>query len=116
MCDGARKRLDREPRRVAWYPGSEQRAQAFRAAMPGVEELGTVLQGGSGAKAAPSAYIPWLFKAGLSPTEVVKCSHSTLSGIFAMHGLVDTPLSMHRSGVTGLSFACNILILHPMVE
>ncbi len=54
---------------MAWYPGSEARAASFRAAIPGVEQLGTVVEGDS-AKAAPSSYIPWLFKAGLTPDQV----------------------------------------------
>lgn len=77
QCQGLlcwrRERLDREPWRVAWYPGSEKRADAFKKAVGGVEELGQGLgQGlGSGESAsAPSAYSPWLFKAGLSPEEV----------------------------------------------
>lgn len=54
---------------MAWYPGSEKRAAAFKAAIPGVEELGTTIEGDAHA-AAPSSYIPWLFKAGLSPDQV----------------------------------------------
>ena len=64
-----RVRLDKEPRRVAWYPGSVERAAAFKKAIPGVEELGSVLDGRE-AQHAPASYIPWLFKAGLSPEEV----------------------------------------------
>ena len=64
-----RERLDREPRRVAWYPGSEKRADAFKKAVGGVEELGQVLSNGE-STSAPSAYIPWLFKSGLTPEEV----------------------------------------------
>lgn len=66
---GHRARLDREPRRVAWYPGSEKRAAAFKAAIPGVEELGAIVEDDQQA-AAPSSYMPWLFKAGLSPEQV----------------------------------------------
>ena len=68
-----RERLDREPRRVAWYPGSEKRADAFKKAVGGVEELGQEL-GSAESTSAPSSYIPWLFKSGLSPEEVSVCS------------------------------------------
>ena len=71
-----RSRLDKEPRRVAWYPGSEKRADAFKKAVGGVEELGQELGSGKGTS-APSTYIPWLFKSGLSPQEV--SAHLTLA-------------------------------------
>ncbi len=54
---------------MAWYPGSEKRAAAFKAAIPGVEELGAIVEDDQQA-AAPSSYMPWLFKAGLSPEQV----------------------------------------------
>ena len=54
---------------MAWYPGSESRADAFKHAGAGAEELGQPLQNGHSAS-APSTYIPWLFRAGLSPAEV----------------------------------------------
>ena len=63
-----RQRLAREPRRVAWYPGSTQKAAAFRSSLPGIEELGAAAPADAGAP--PQAYLPWLFKAGLSPEEV----------------------------------------------
>lgn len=63
-----RQRLAREPRRVAWYPGSTQKAEAFRSSLPGIEELGAAAPADAGAP--PQAYLPWLFKAGLSPEEV----------------------------------------------
>ena len=58
---------------MAWYPGSERRAAAFRAAVPGVEELGVAVpasEAAGGAQPPPASYIPWLFRAGLSPEEV----------------------------------------------
>ena len=58
---------------MAWYPGSESRADAFKHAGVGVEELGQPLQNGQSAS-APSTYIPWLFRAGLSPAEVAPCA------------------------------------------
>ncbi len=64
-----RERLDKEPRRVAWYPGSEKRADAFMKAVGGVEELGQDISNGD-STSAPSTYIPWLFKSGLTPEEV----------------------------------------------
>jgi hypothetical protein len=70
-CKCGRERLKKEPRRVAWYPGSEQRAKAFMAAMPGVEELGVVMED---SQHAPSSYIPWLFQAGLSPDKVCRAA------------------------------------------
>ena len=54
---------------MAWYPGSESRADAFKHAGAGAEELGQPLENGHSAS-APSTYIPWLFRAGLSPHEV----------------------------------------------
>ena len=54
---------------MAWYPGSEGRADAFKHAGAGAEELGQPLQNGRSAS-APATYIPWLFRAGLSPHEV----------------------------------------------
>ncbi|BDA42382.1 hypothetical protein COCOBI_03-2690 [Coccomyxa sp. Obi] len=68
LVQAIRARLDREPRRVAWYPGSEKRAAAFKAAIPGVEELGAIVEDDQ-QSAAPSSYMPWLFKAGLSPEQ-----------------------------------------------
>ena len=58
---------------MAWYPGSESKADAFKHASAGVEELGQPLQNGHSAS-APSTYIPWLFRAGLSPAEVAPCA------------------------------------------
>ena len=74
-----RQRLAREPRRVAWYPGSTQKAEAFRSSLPGIEELGAAAPADAGAP--PQAYLPWLFKAGLSPEEVRQC----LSGLCCRH-------------------------------
>jgi len=61
-----RLRLAREPRRVAWYTGSAERADSFRRSMPGVEELGAAE---AGADTRARAYLPWLFKAGLTPDQ-----------------------------------------------
>jgi len=61
-----RLRLAREPRRVAWYTGSAERADSFRRSMPGVEELGAAE---AGADTRARAYLPWLFKAGLTPEQ-----------------------------------------------
>ena len=89
-----RGRLDKEPRRVAWYPGSEKRADAFKKAVGGVEELGQEISNGE-STSAPSTYIPWLFKSGLTPEEV--CAylnitspehHSNGSVLAALHGQV----------------------------
>lgn len=76
---GCRQRLAREPRRVAWYPGSTQKAAAFRSSLPGIEELGAAAPADAGAP--PQAYLPWLFKAGLSPEEVC----DSLSGLRCRH-------------------------------
>ncbi|KAK9835218.1 hypothetical protein WJX81_006473 [Elliptochloris bilobata] len=67
LVEAVRQRLAREPRRVAWYPGSEKRAQTFRSSLPGIEALGTAVPPEAGA--TPQTYLPWLFKAGLSPSE-----------------------------------------------
>jgi hypothetical protein len=88
-----RERLAREPRRVAWYPGSEAKVADFRAAIPGVEELGTAVNGAEDGhaaatqplKAPPAAYSPWLFAAGLSP-EQVRCCVSPLAAMHATSG------------------------------
>ncbi len=67
-CPGCpcRRRLDREPQRVPWYPGSDKRQAAF------CQKFATAEAHGSdqavrheGVKAAP-----WLLQAGLSPDKV----------------------------------------------
>ena len=51
------------PARKPWYPGSADREQAFCKAFPDAEEFG----GRDGA-------MPWRFKAGLTPDQVL-CAH-----------------------------------------
>ena len=68
---------------MAWYPGSTQKAEAFRRCLPGIEELGAVAPADAGAP--PQAYLPWLFKAGLSPEEV--CLSSSGLGCIRVAGV-----------------------------
>ena len=95
-----RERLDREPRRVAWYPGSESRADAFKHAGAGAEELGQPLQNGHSAS-APSTYIPWLFRAGLSPAEVAPCAMYYQSWSGSQSSLRLHPLALQSRLVAG---------------
>ena len=61
-----RRRLDREPQRVPWYPGSDKRQAAFRQKFATAEAHGSdQAVRHEGVKAAP-----WLLQAGLSPDKV----------------------------------------------
>jgi hypothetical protein len=69
FLQAVRDRLARSWRRAPYYPGSEAKLQAFRAAFPDAEELGRVPPPeGKGAEASSSAavVVPWLLKAGLT--------------------------------------------------
>lgn len=81
-----RDRLNDEPQRVAWYPGSEQRLVQAKKTISGLQPLGRRLQPGpehpaddgdskisktpNGKAAPPTTYWPWLLSTGLSPQQV----------------------------------------------
>lgn len=71
-CVVARNKLAALQKKVAWYPGSVERHSAFKARFPDAEELGTDGAGSDAKK--PAAYLPWLFKSGLTPEQVLPCS------------------------------------------
>jgi acyl-CoA reductase-like NAD-dependent aldehyde dehydrogenase len=57
LLDRIRRRLADEPPRLAYYPGSHARFEAFRAAYPAAETFGRPADG----------ELPWMLIAGLSP-------------------------------------------------
>ena len=61
MCaNGHRRKLQEAQPRVAYYPGSAERAASFRGRFSDCEQLGS----------SGNGVLPWLFAAGLSPSEV----------------------------------------------
>ncbi|KAK9814745.1 hypothetical protein WJX72_010772 [[Myrmecia] bisecta] len=63
FLEALRKRLDAEPQRVPYYPGSDKRFAAFRTEFPDVQELGQAVPEGSGRQQ------PYLLRTGLSPDQ-----------------------------------------------
>lgn len=64
-----RRKLNAVPRRVAWYPGSREKAATFLKTFRNAEELGIKHPAGSDST-FEGKYIPWLFRPGLTPDEV----------------------------------------------
>ena len=60
-----RRRLDAEPQRVAWYPGSKERMADAERRIPGLKGYGQAPKPSNG-----HAFSPWLFADGLSPDQV----------------------------------------------
>jgi hypothetical protein len=61
--------LNKTPRRIAWYPGSKEKAAAFLKTFENAERLGTSCPAGND-PAFEGEYLPWCFQTGLSPDEV----------------------------------------------
>ncbi|KAK9787722.1 hypothetical protein WJX73_000861 [Symbiochloris irregularis] len=74
-----RKRLDEEPRRVSWYPGSRERLNHAKQSIPGLRELGQRAESGpqastssgpsQSASSGSNVYEPWLLSTGLTPDQ-----------------------------------------------
>uniref|UniRef100_A0A1D2A582 Aldehyde dehydrogenase domain-containing protein n=1 Tax=Auxenochlorella protothecoides TaxID=3075 RepID=A0A1D2A582_AUXPR len=93
FLDALRAKLAACPRRVAYYPTSDEKFQAFRERFPeGVEELG--LESGPGTS-------PWLFKAGQS-VDSVDAQHENWCGVLqevALEGTGGDPAAFLRAAV-----------------